>query len=522
MPALVQDPGAVALGRRLRALDRGLEAALAAVVVGTAAVFGAVHPFAYVPLWLAALAIAALLAARVPARRRLRDLVGPRRVAFHATGRSLVVDPARDRLRGWSVDLARPALPAGPLAWPAAAFLAWAGLQLLPLPAGILAAVAPGRAALADHAGPGPVTLSTAATLRGLAFVLTFLAVFVAAAAVLAERRPRRRFQRLLTRFGAALALVALAQVATGSERIYWFFEPWEASTAVVFGPFVNHNHFAGYMLLVCPIAIGLLERAAARFAARVGAGANLRRRLVGLSSREGADLLYALVPCLATVAALLGSFSRGGILAFAVAVVVARLTTRRPWTLPAWTAGLLALALFASWLGPDRVRARFEASGEDSFARTVIWRESGQRMGGLWLTGTGLNTFGLAMGRTTPMDLPADATPWPEPFAEAAREDRRLAFRSVDLPRFSWYREAHSDWLQVAVETGLPGLALAGWAALALLASGRRDPALLAALLGPLVHVLVDFDFQIPALAVLYAAVAGMAVTAPRGPSGP
>jgi hypothetical protein len=73
-----------------------------------------------------------------------------------------------------------------------------------------------------------------------------------------------------------------------------------------------------------------------------------------------------------------------------------------------------------------------------------------------------------------------------------------------------------------VLVEAGIPGLLLALLAAVSLLAGARRDPFLTAALLGVLLHELVEFDLHIPAIAMLFAAVAALRPEAPREPRAP
>lgn len=59
---------------------------------------------------------------------------------------------------------------------------------------------------------------------------------------------------------------------------------------------------------------------------------------------------------------------------------------------------------------------------------------------------------------------------------------------RPGDLPGLSWYHEAHSDFVQLLVETGVPGLLIGLWAGLSALVAARRDPWLLAALAGLLI----------------------------------
>src|SRR5437899_6435325 len=123
-------------------------------------------------------------------------MLGPHLVAFHLSGRWLVLDPVPEyENQGWSFDLRRPPLTSAPLLWPGLAFLAWVLLQLVPFPPSLR-----------------PWTVSVPDTRRGLAFVASLLALHLAAAAVFDERLARVRFRRFVAGLGLALALVALFQ----------------------------------------------------------------------------------------------------------------------------------------------------------------------------------------------------------------------------------------------------------------------------------------------------------------------
>jgi hypothetical protein len=86
--------------------------------------------------------------------------------------------------------------------------------------------------------------------------------------------------------------------------------------------------------------------------------------------------------------------------------------------------------------------------------------------------------------------------------------------------PGLGWYREAHSDYLQLLVEVGLPGLLIVLAGITRLLIAVREDQFLTAALLGVLLHELVDFDLQVPAVAVLFAVVAALPPTSADHPT--
>src|SRR5262249_31850645 len=80
-----------------------------------------------------------------------------------------------------------------------------------------------------------------------------------------------------------------------------------------------------------------------------------------------------------------------------------------------------------------------------------------------------------------------------------------------AEIPWLTWYREAHNDYLQALVENGVPGLLLALAAGFALLRPASPDPRLFAALAGGALRLLVEFDLQIPAIAVLFATLAAL-----------
>ena len=267
----------------------------------------------------------------------------------------------------------------------------------------------------------------------------------------------------------------------------------------------MNRNHLAGYLLLLAPMALGSLARALWAWRERAGARGG-KRHLLALNTPEGTALVYACLPALAAIAALLATTSRGAILAFLVSLVTALFARRRGGRGAILAMAVAFLAMGLTWFGLERLGDRFSAIPDNAPGRTRVWSDALARMDGRWLTGAGLNAFEAHLSRVPAWRLPEGATPWPDEARASFESGARVGFR---FQGSDWYREAHNDYLQVLVESGVPGLLIALWAAAAALYRVAPSRWVFAALLGMLLHALVEFDFQIPALPVLFVVLA-------------
>ena len=122
-----------------------------------------------------------------------------------------------------------------------------------------------------------------------------------------------------LVGLGASLAVFGIVQrglTATDVRPlIYGFWQP-RSPGAVPFGPFVNPNHFAGWMLMRLPVALGALLDAllqAIEGAPRRG------NRIALVSSPRFGMLLTLATACFLMGLSLLMTRSRSGLAAFAV-----------------------------------------------------------------------------------------------------------------------------------------------------------------------------------------------------------
>jgi tetratricopeptide (TPR) repeat protein len=172
-------------------------------------------------------------------------------------------------------------------------------IQIVPLPAGLIAFLSPGKyqlvvanAGALREAPPAWIALSLdpAATLLELAKLGGYFA-FAYAALHFAHAPPRRRrLVAALALLGTAMAVTTLVHLAVGAETVFGLYRPHQAMIRPTIAPLLNQNHLSALMALTAPMALGL-ALASTRWA-RVGwLAAGLTCAGVGLlaESRGGA-----------------------------------------------------------------------------------------------------------------------------------------------------------------------------------------------------------------------------------------
>jgi hypothetical protein len=396
----------------------------------------------------------------------------------------------------------RPARPMG-LAW--GPLLAITGIallgcfQLLPLPGTVLQMVSPTSARIYGETADilrlfekplrwSPrISIAPSETVDTVLLTLAYLAAFIAAALTLYSRSRRRVFAGVLLASGGGHVLLATMS-QQGEDRMH--------------GPFVNPNHFAGYLEIALALAFGLLVMVLspreARHRKKVwrNPGDRFEKRVVPVA---GAILLWG------TIATGIGfSKSRGGILAALLATVLMALlsvlrgsdaTRKRERALLAGGALFAGLVFVAMAAGREPL-LRFLAADPREIGRDTrleMWRLSVDAFRQFPAAGSGLGTF-------------------------------REAFRRVQPREFAGLVEqAHSEPLQLLVTGGGVGLALGTMGLLGglwlLVRLFRRQPhreervlalAALGALASLLLHGLAEFNFSIPAIPATLAALMG------------
>lgn len=388
-----------------------------------------------------------------------------------------------------------------------ALLIACIALQLIPLPAGVLHSISPAtdeilRSYLVGYPDPiarHPLSIAPrlTATALGAAIALALLLLALTRALV---RGDLSQIVRGVAILGGVLALAAIIQKALWSGKIYGFWAPFEQG--LPFGPFVNRNHFAGWMLMAMPLTIGYLI-------ARVTQGMrsvrrDTRSRMVWLSSPEASETILIAFAVFLMALGLTMSMSRSGTLGLVGALVISSWFVMRRRSSSISRRGILtAYFIFImitaiGWAGVDRLAARF---GEDDPVtlgnRTIIWSDTLNIAKDFPLFGTGLNTYGVSTL-----------------FYQTVMPDKHLA-------------QAHNDYLQLLAEGGALVCAPALFVVVVLVRLVRRRfrevsrentdywirVGAVTGIVAIALQEIADFSLQMPGNAVLFVLLLAIAV---------
>ena len=197
---------------------------------------------------------------------------------------------------------------------------------------------------------------------------------------------------------GVAISILGIWQQQLMGNKLYGAIA---VAGAAPFGPFVNKNNAAGFLLASVGAALGLLLFSlASRKEAR---GTHLYSISTLRAVLESKSATMALLSSVVIICGLLFSMSRGGVVALFAGVLCTSILVLRGKNLGA----ALALIVFVSiasiafvaaagnWQPvSDRVSLAFDESRLAEDGRIGIWADCLHIVRDFWLTGTGLGTF--------------------------------------------------------------------------------------------------------------------------------
>lgn len=291
---------------------------------------------------------------------------------------------------------------------------------------------------------------------------------------------------RAVTVYGALVASFAILQGIAPNGKLYWIW-PLQQGGAI-YGPYVNHNHYAGLMEMLTPFPLVL---AATRFT-------------------DGNRKIFVMAIAALMAGSIFLSGSRGGMLALVAEIIVLAVlvlgSKKASWKQPLLLGAFLILVIgFLVWLGGNELTRRLASIHSEAHAelsggtRITIDRDCLHMFLRKPVLGWGLGTF--------PIVYPG--------------------FRSFYSTFF--VNQAHNDYLQLLVEAGLAGFGIALWFLVQLFrhaiaklkdwnqtTTGALTAAALLGCIGILVHSFLDFNLQIPANAALFYVLCAIVASPP------
>lgn len=377
------------------------------------------------------------------------------------------------------------------------ALFVWMVLQLVPLPPALLRLLSPLRwdavaaareATLQAKDSWAALSLAPGATLARLLDVIPAMAAFVAAREMGWQWRDRMWI--------AVAPVIGVASIESLLGLLQFRFLRMAAGApGPVTGTYVNRNHFSGLLEMAFPLAV-----MAALAAWRKGAW---RRQGSPVSPALATGALAGAAACL--LMGIILSQSRAGFISTLMAVGFMMLmfglspgpTASRRIRRFRWGVLIAAPLLILVFLTTPQLILRFADADVSKDGRMEIWQNTLPLVSAYKWTGTGLGAYERGLYRYKTV-APA---------------------KTIDF--------AHNDYLQILAELGIVGAALAGalglWIFLQPLRTvmrGRGSPnwplavGLLAALLTLGVHSLADFNLYIPANALAFAWLSGVAAS--------
>ena len=295
---------------------------------------------------------------------------------------------------------------------------------------------------------------------------------------------------------GVCVALTGIFQVGSSHKKLLWFREV--PQYALIFGPYVNRNHFAGLMVLLIPVGMGMSTYLLPAIRNRYGRMAMVSEFLTHVKANR---LILCFAGMMTMVIGLFLCLSLGGIVAFSLSMIffgvmllLRTQSQKKGWFL---IISFLVVLLSVAWFGWNPVLERIEGATMHTEAslgdRVHNWKDSFKIIKSYPFLGTGLGTYEYVYPR----------------------------YKTLSS-RARW-EHAHNEYVEGAAELGIPAMLIGmyiigGFYVMMFRVLRQRRSSLtrllgiggMAGITGMLIHNLVDFNFHIGANALFFSFLFG------------
>jgi len=381
-----------------------------------------------------------------------------------------------------------------PINLPILVFIAFILLQIIPMPEFILRAVSPNtyeiysesqnainkisdnELSFKSKVGFRSLSLNHYATKNEIYKIIAYFLLFFLIVNNINNYKKIRRIFASIVIFAFFLSLFAIIQQLTWNGKIYWFRvlryggEP--------FGPYINHNHYAGYMEMVIPLAIGFIFH------------------IKDINKK----ILLGFITMVMTASVFM-TLSRAGMISlicsflFLLVMLMLKKNLKSPLKMVVFFIFISSL-IFLIYLGvlDDALNEIFTLTDSDLLSqqnRPWAWKDSLNILKDFPIFGSGLGTFGYIFPQ----------------------------YRSFYLQ--ARYAYAHNDYLQALVECGVLGFSIVLWGIIAFSRAAfkysKKDNislCLLTSVVAIGIHSFFDFNLHIPANAIMLVIIISLLIS--------
>ncbi len=347
----------------------------------------------------------------------------------------------------------------------------------------------------------GAISLNPEASKTALMRLLAYGGVFWLAFQFGRNDERARQILWVVAMAGLAYVVYGLVAHLGGGQQILWYAK-WAYEDSLT-STFINRNNFATYAGITLIVTLALLLSEVYRILRYSPIAAS---HFLGFLDACGFRFYFLIAASGMVFTALLLSHSRGGFLSTMVGigafVIVSGMRLRKREQiirfLPAAIGGTLAMGIVAAILlvSGKQTFSRIDETLSTGGDRMAIYEQTGEAIGDFPMLGTGIGTF-------------------KQSFRLYRDENFRFSVETVD--------RAHNTYLELALEGGLPALLLmvllvSYLTLLCFLGALHRSQGAIYPATGVAVtvlvatHAMVDFSLQIPAVAVTYLLLFGVA----------
>jgi O-antigen ligase/Tfp pilus assembly protein PilF len=385
-------------------------------------------------------------------------------------------------------------------------FLAYIGIQLVPLPSQVIEIISPAtynlyrETVLIDNpAAWVSLSINRKATMLEFFRIASYGAFYVVTVQLLSQKDRLRKTIAAVIIFASCLSFFGILQHILWNNKIFWFRELTKGG--VPFGPYVNRNHYAGLMEMIFPLVIGLFlvykpHVAYVSFREKVAEIFRLQRTNIHILLGFAAVLIGT---------SIFLTLSRSGILSLCLSMiifglmVVERGANRKRGILIIIVFILIGLSV--GWFGWNPIIERFKEiahiQGDISDFRPFIWKDSKNIVKDFLLTGTGFGSF---------------VTIYPQ-------------YRTLSVSGI--VEHAHNDYIELLSNGGIIAFLLIMWFMFVVFYKSYRAflqrhelysmylfIGSIAGIVSILIHSITDFNLQVGANGLYFFFLAGLAVS--------